>query len=511
MLHSRINIVFVENWTLKQPRKVQKMPKRNLVALLVSLALAGSVCWAAKIAERIGKWRVEVGPAGNEFYQAPEDKKKKVKPKPPSDAVLRYARIFVPHMKVTDWELDEDEYEIRCERGDEEYKFEVTPEGELIELQYENDATDIDEEADELVLRGTKKSIPVSKVPKAAVATLAKAYPELKPTKAWAAETIAGPRYAIQIGEMAFYARPDGQIQAGRRIDDGGLDEIYPPGKKKDEKAFKAELEELLGPYRERFNFENQIKKLGKGLKSVDGSYRYVVMGDSRSQWELWSSMVKHIDSLDPKPDFVINSGDVVAKGRTREFYEYYIPPLLKTEIPFFVAIGNHETGDDDMAREFRYLFGDNSLNYYFDYDKARYIFMDNGSDASSPAETLKWLDKTLTETPKGYRKYVSVHKPPKTIKKWAYHAWDEEESKVFTDLMTKHHVAEVYLGHIHAYSTVKYGGVNYTLSGGAGAGLHNRYGPRGNVHHYIICDVMPDGTVKQQVVRFYKMGKESK
>ena len=76
---------------------------------------------------------------------------------------------------------------------------------------------------------------------------------------------------------------------------------------------------------------------------------------------------------------------------------------------------------------------------------------------------------------------------------------------------MTKHKVAEVYLGHIHAYSTAKQDGVNYTLSGGAGAGLHNRYGPKGNVHHYVICDVSADGTLKQQVVRFYDTSKESK
>jgi len=485
-----------------------KMFNRKLAVLVLCLCVMVSVCSGGTIPSRIGKWRVKVGPPGNEFYQAPQ--KKKDKPKPPSQEVLRYAGIFVPNMKVTDWEFDDGEYEIRCEQGDEEYEFGVTPDGELTELQYENDEMDIDEEADELVLRGTKKSIAVSEVPKRALATLAEAYPDLKPSKAWTAETIAGPRYVITIGEMAFYVRPDGQIQAGRRIDDGGLDEIDPPGKKKDKKAFKAELEKLLGQYRERFNFQNQIKKLGKSPKSADGSYRYVVMGDNRSNWDLWSNMVKHIDSLVPKPAFVINSGDIVPKGYARELREYYIPPLLKIEIPFFVAIGNHETGDDDMARELQYLFGGKkALNYYFDYGKARYVFFDNASDASSSKMTLKWLDKTLADTPKGYRKYVAMHKPPKTIKKWAYHSWDEKESKIFTELMTKHRVSEVYLGHIHAYSTATLGGVKYTLSGGAGAPLHNRFGPKGNVNHYIICDVSPDGTVKQQVVCFYDTSKE--
>lgn len=152
-----------------------------------------------------------------------------LKDKPPPETVLRYAKIFVPHMEVTDWELDKGEYEITCERGDEEYEFDVTPDGELTELQYKNDKMDIEENANRMAFRGTKKSIAVSKVPNKALATLAKAYPGLKPSKAWTAETIAGPRYVIQIGEMAFYARPDGQIQAGERIDKGGLEEIDPP------------------------------------------------------------------------------------------------------------------------------------------------------------------------------------------------------------------------------------------------------------------------------------------
>jgi len=275
-----------------------------------------------------------------------------------------------------------------------------------------------------------------------------------------------------------------------------------------DPKKFSAKLEALLGQYRERFNFENQIKRLGRRPKSADGSFRYVVMGDSRSQWKLWSNIVKHIDGLEPKPDFVINSGDIVPTGYAREYHDYYVRALLKTDIPFLVAIGNHDDGSDSMAREYRYLFGRKALNYYFDYGKARYVFIDNVTDVQPYEETLKWLDETLADTPKGYRKYVSAHKPPSTIEKWAYHALDDSESKVFTDLMTKHEVDEVYLGHIHAYSTATFGGINYTLTGGGGAGLHDRYGPLGNVHHYVICDVMADGTVKQQVVRFYKAAK---
>ena len=108
-----------------------------------------------------------------------------------------------------------------------------------------------------------------------------------------------------------------------------------------------------------------------------------------------------------------------------------------------------------------------------------------------------------LEETPPELSIIVAAHQPVATVEKWAYHSWDEEESKRFSELMSEHEVEHVFFGHIHAYSTARFQGVDCTITGGGGAGLHDRYGPSGNVHHYVICDVQPDGSIKQQVVRF--------
>ena len=34
--------------------------------------------------------------------------------------------------------------------------------------------------------------------------------------------------------------------------------------------------------------------------------------------------------------------------------------------------------------------------------------------------------------------------------------------------------------------------------------GYGDSFGEEGNVFHYIICDAMPDGTIKQKIVKFY-------
>lgn len=466
------------------------------------------------IPERIGNWRVEVEAAGNTFHETPAKNGKSSDFAPPSAAVLRWVEIIAPGAVIKDLRMRNDNYRIKVEYDVRDtrhrYELEVRADGKLRKLkklESRSDGRRVEEKSGNLIFRQTRENVPVEDLPAAALEALTKALPDTEPLEAWRAQTIAGERYIILMDDLVFYVRPDGHIQAAGLLKDGALNEIDPPKMYNltGDETYAEELRILLEPYRDRFKVRNRIEELGKKPRSADGSYRYIVMGDGRSQYDLWSSILAHIDALEPKPDFMITTGDLVLRGTAREFREYFIPPLLETDIPCFPAIGNHDTGWGGNAREFRFLFGDDAMNYHFDYGKARYIFFDNVSGAQTFEQTLAWLDRTLADTPAGFRKVLSAHKPPATIGKWAYHAMNMENSQSFTHLMTKHRVDEVFLGHIHAYSTASLGGVAYTVSGGGGAGLHNRYGPKGDVHHYILCDVMADGTVEQRVVRFFR------
>ncbi|MCP4118420.1 MAG: hypothetical protein GY737_24095 [Desulfobacteraceae bacterium] len=480
------------------------MSKKGWVVTVLSLFILSCGINERDIPWKAGNWRIAVGPAGNEFHEifSPSEST------PPPDAVFQLVRDIAPaYTEITKWkQAGKDLYFIRAEAAPEEYDFIITSDAGLVRLEYENNATYVEEEADELVLKGGKKRIELTNVPPATLKTLSKVIPDTVPGPAWAASTVAGKRYAVAVGQIIFYARPDGQIQAAGLKKNGALREIDPPDKKKTREEIMAELREQLGPYRERFNFENQIEKLGKRSRRADGGYRFVVMGDSRSNPDLWFSMVRHIDQLDPRPEFVINTGDIVPHGFSEEYLEYYIPPLMETGIPYFVAIGNHDDGSDGRALEFLYLFGENALNYYFDFGITRYVFVDTTGTEKSGEETLAWLDTVLKDTPEGFHIIVAAHKPVAAIKKWEYHSLDREYSQYFVELMKKYSVGHVFFGHIHAYSTMTLDGTLYTVSGGGGASLHDRFGPLGNVHHYIICDVMPDGSMTQKVVRFHKL-----
>ena len=477
----------------------------KLVCTVITILLILTACGSIEkgIPREVGNWRVEVGPAGNEFYKPPL-----FETQPPSENVFQLVRNIAPsYTRIAEWEeVMKDIYFLRAIAGYEEYDFVISSDAKLFALEYGNDSSNVKEVSDKLVLKGGKESIELSEVPQITLNTISKVISGIDPNQAWAASTIAGKRFVIEVGQTIFYARPDGQIQAAGLKERGALSEIDPPVKKKSQEEIMVEVKEKLGPYRERFNIEHQIQILGNIVPNNDGSYRFVVIGDSRSNPDLWYSIIKHVDQLDPRPAFVISTGDIVRHGYAEEYLEYFIPPMTETDLKYFVAIGNHDDGSDGKSLEYKYLFGENALNYYFDYGKTRYIFFDNVSKVNPYEESLEWLDSVLANTQEDLHIIVSAHKPIATIEKWAYHSWNRENSKTFDELMSKYTVDHVFFGHIHAYSTATLDGIPYTITGGGGAGLHDRFGPLGNVHNYVICDVMADGSIKQKVVRFYKM-----
>lgn len=479
---------------------------KRLYLILIIVLWMTQPAWAdPQKTEPLDKWRIEVGPPGNEFFSVSE----KAEGVQPPESVLRWAKVIAPDTSIIgDSPYGPNLYNVIFENQRELYWSVISDQMGLVWMQYADKKDLVNEAVNTIVPQGKKIDITVDQLPYKMVETLATLIPDSPPRQAWYADTLVGPRYIARIGDIAFYATPGGNIRSGALISLGGLAEVAADATLGP--LLPEYIHKLLGSYRERFNFQNQLVRLRKSGKNPERGFRFVVMGDSRSQKDLWEAITVHIDRLDPKPLFVINIGDVIEKGTADEYANYYIPPLLNTEIPHFIAIGNHDTGKGKGADAYKYLFGDQSLNYTFDFGKNRFIFLDNVSRNLPWEKALEMADRWLAETPEGYQKIVFAHRPPATIEKWAYHAMDPVDSKKFTDLMAKQKVNEVFLGHIHTYSTATLDGVSYTITGGSGAGLHKLFGPLGNIHHYVICDVTPKG-ILQQVVRFYDKEKEGK
>ena len=249
-----------------------------------------------------------------------------------------------------------------------------------------------------------------------------------------------------------------------------------------------------LDPLSQRYHVETVLKRIQAVPFKAEKGFSFVAWGDFRSNApvldRLWTEIQKE------PVQFAITTGDLVPRGVVKEWLEYFGPIVGKHDtIPFLPVVGNHDLGRDKKRAEYQRIFG--PLEYYFDYGNARFVFLDNTDGLST--QQLVWLETLLQETDKPY-KFVFAHKPPDTIKKWEYHSFSEN-ADAFCDLMSHTHVTTVYLGHIHAYSTAVHNGIEYVVSGGGGAGLHSRYGPLGNVFHYCVVHVKPDG-VSHEVVR---------
>jgi predicted phosphodiesterase len=349
--------------------------------------------------------------------------------------------------------------------------------------------------------KGSEKDIALSKVPEIVLTNVKKSSGSSDIIKTWIVESKEGLTYVVEVAgfqnleSTAFAYKPDGVLKtmsptSRMRM---GVNRLWE----------KDEIEDLLGKYRKKYDVDTVLKRIQAIPFNPEKGFRFVIFGDSRINKPVWETICKSINQK--KSLFAIAVGDIVREGEPEQFDEYFFKTYIKYgKFPLLPVIGNHDIGYDDKATGYLASFGQNSLNYYFDYGNARFIILDNVSKIISFSDLLNKTDQWLAETPKNYYKFVFIHYPPGNIKKWSYHSLDIKNSIEFTQLMTKHEVDYVFAGHIHAYSTTNYQGVNYVITGGAGAVLHKQYGPKGTKHHYIIIDVKPDG-IEQTLVQFHK------
>jgi len=228
---------------------------------------------------------------------------------------------------------------------------------------------------------------------------------------------------------------------------------------------------------------EAQIAKI-KGIGRQPGeAFRFVVMGDSRTNPEVFAALLKLAAGF-PKFGFSMDSGDIVPGGKPEE-YAFFFNEIKDVTWPFLVVEGNHELGASG-GKLFEELFG--PTDYYFDHGGFRFVGLDNSRGIVTPKQ-LQWLKEALTTE---LRKIVFFHAPPAVIEKWAWHAFSAGAQEL-ADLLAEKEVERVYVGHIHGFGVADYKGVRYVLSGGAGAGLYERVAP-GNFHHIVLVEALPEG-----------------
>jgi 3',5'-cyclic AMP phosphodiesterase CpdA len=128
-------------------------------------------------------------------------------------------------------------------------------------------------------------------------------------------------------------------------------------------------------------------------------------------------SCIAHLNGLDPKPDVVLLTGDLVDQGRKQE-YAALARLLAPLSIPLYVIPGNHDERGalrDAFADE-DYLPAGEFLHYAVDRFPVRLVGLDTTVPGAPHGEMcaarLAWLDETLRRVPERPT-IVFMHHPP--------------------------------------------------------------------------------------------------
>ncbi len=225
---------------------------------------------------------------------------------------------------------------------------------------------------------------------------------------------------------------------------------------------------------------------------------RFIVYGDSRTNPGTHRKLVELM--MNKKVDFVVNSGDLVSRGKRYEQWgPQFFEPLkgLAETVPVYIAKGNHEGNSGNFEKLLIPEGGTNSFG--FDYGPVHYFCVDNVSGDLKSEELLKLIASDAKNSTARW-KFVSYHKPSLNFgghwSKWGYPDALRTLSEAGVDF--------VLTGHSHQYERFRpiapapgtdSSFVTYVTSGGGGAGLKDveatcYHASAKKIHHFCLFHI---------------------
>lgn len=178
----------------------------------------------------------------------------------------------------------------------------------------------------------------------------------------------------------------------------------------------------------------------------------------------MFAAAVAHVNALDPQPDLVLLSGDLVDKGEADE-YAMLRGLLMPLRAPALAIPGNHDERD-----AFRHAFkaeawlpAHGPVNYVVDRGALRIVAFDvtlpglhhGGVDEAG----LGWLDETLAAAPQRPT-LIMMHQPPFACGVPYLDAYLCRDGERLAELvMRHHHVERIVCGHVHRFMQLRFGG----------------------------------------------------
>lgn len=179
---------------------------------------------------------------------------------------------------------------------------------------------------------------------------------------------------------------------------------------------------------------------------------------------------VAHINALDPKPDIVVATGDLVDRGKPEEYLNLK-RVMNSLSVPVFLIPGNHDDRDALRAAfpENSYLPTSGFLQYVIEDLPVRLIALDTLVPGKSHGELcatrLDWLEARLTESEKPT--VIIMHHPPFEC---GIEAFDKSRLNVGSERLTElvrrcNNVERVMCGHVHRPIQVRWAGTMASIA----------------------------------------------
>jgi 3',5'-cyclic-AMP phosphodiesterase len=173
---------------------------------------------------------------------------------------------------------------------------------------------------------------------------------------------------------------------------------------------------------------------------------------------------VEHLLHLDPLPDVVLATGDLVDSGTPEEYrrLRHLLAPL---PMPLYLIPGNHDDREA-LRREFAhhpYMPRDGYIQYVVDDGPLRLIALDTLLPGSGGGivdrERIAWLDARLGEAPRRPT-LIFMHHPPFKTGIPYMDTIGLEGAEALAEIVRRHpHVEHVACGHLHRMIQARWAG----------------------------------------------------
>jgi 3',5'-cyclic AMP phosphodiesterase CpdA len=221
---------------------------------------------------------------------------------------------------------------------------------------------------------------------------------------------------------------------------------------------------------------------------SAEPGLIFAIAGDSRNDPETYGQVLASI--MADGSQFLIHTGDLVNRG-TEAQWQAWPETMVDFTLPFYPVPGNHDALGGELDGYLTYS-GAPAAHYSFDRGPVHFTLADS-HDGGISADELAWLREDLSTTTQPVKMVVLHHPPfdPDGTDHIMGYGNDE-----FMALMAEQEVDYVFAGHIHAYVWAERDGVQYFITGGAGAPLYTDDHPLAFYHYLHVTVQGEDVTI---------------